>query len=120
MTEFCNHMKLFCLDKEIPKLLNCPSNIEKETDKDQVMVTWDEPQYTDNCGNYSKCPLKIIPSNYPGSNFHVNSETLVYYTASDPSNNRNVECTFTIKIKKKQGKTFATWKMDITLITKSH
>ena len=94
------------VDKEKPTLLTCPDRIEVETEKASERITWTEPTYSDNCGDNATCPLKISPSHYPNTNFQVNSETTVFYTATDPSNQVNEECNFVVKIKKKEREFF--------------
>ena len=83
-------------------MLFCPSDITMKSSESSVKVTWDEPRYSDNCGNYSECKIDIYTATPSGSNFAKDTPTRVSYTATDPSNNVNEECIFNVLVKGKQ------------------
>ena len=96
--------KQFIIDKQKPKLLECPGRIVKETANKTLRIFWDPPKYEDNCGNYTNCPVDVIPIGpISGSDFAAPSISTISYTARDPSGNTNEECTFTVEVKKKLG-----------------
>ncbi|XP_070537270.1 hyalin-like [Ptychodera flava] len=79
-------------DVENPSIL-CPDDIEEYTDpgEDTAVVTWSQPNATDNSGSVN------VTSNYQqGSNFVIGS-TVVYYNASDPYGNVD-SCLFTVTV----------------------
>jgi len=87
-------------DKQPPKLLKCPpSNIERKTSASKIRVMWEEPQYSDNCGNYSQCKIDILSSTPSNSEFQQGSTTKITYKALDPSGNVNEKCIFNVIIK---------------------
>ncbi|XP_070537263.1 hyalin-like [Ptychodera flava] len=79
-------------DIENPSII-CPEDIEEYTDlgEDTALVTWSQPNATDNSGSVN------VTSNYQqGSNFVIGS-TVVYYNASDPYGNVD-SCLFTVTV----------------------
>eukprot|EP00794_Sanderia_malayensis_P006970 gene6970-7755_t len=87
-------------DKEKPKMLSCPDDIEITTSEETVKVNWTIPTYSDNCGTYEQCPLTISSNYYPlSSNFKLGEKTEVRYTAKDPSDNENIDCIFIVDVK---------------------
>ncbi|XP_070537273.1 hyalin-like [Ptychodera flava] len=77
---------------ENPSII-CPDDIEEYTDpgEDTAVVTWSQPNATDNSGSVN------VTSNYQqGSNFVIGS-TVVYYNASDPYGNVD-SCLFTVTV----------------------
>ncbi|XP_070537269.1 hyalin-like [Ptychodera flava] len=79
-------------DVENPSII-CPDDIEEYTDpgEDTAVVTWSQPNATDNSGSVN------VTSNYQqGSNFVIGS-TVVYYNASDPYGNVD-SCLFTVTV----------------------
>ena len=89
------------LDKEKPRKIRCPDNIIKKTVQQQEIITWQEPIFEDNCGDYSKCNVRVSSNRPNGGVYQVNSQVQIKYTAIDPSNNINEECTFTVSIKRR-------------------
>ena len=63
-----------------------------------MRVTWDEPEYSDNCGNYSQCKIDIFSSNPSNSEFQQGTTTKITYKATDPSGNLNEKCIFNVII----------------------
>ncbi|KAF8785452.1 Sushi like protein [Argiope bruennichi] len=82
------------LDKERPRVLQCPENIEIFHDKNSAIpVTWKKPVFWDNSRE-----LKYISNHKSGDKFSWGESSPVYYNASDPSGN-TASCNFTVKIK---------------------
>lgn len=80
----------------------CPPDQNIKSSDNSVVVTWDEPRYSDNCGNYSECKIDIYTATASGSKFTKDTPTRVSYTATDPSGNVNEECIFNVHVKGKQ------------------
>ena len=89
-------------DEEKPKLIKCPDDITVKSDNDFEWVSWQEPEFTDNCGDYPKCHISIT-NQYSQNPLRVPTgiKYPVEYTAIDPSNNDNKECSFTVTVKSK-------------------
>ncbi|XP_028412626.1 sushi, von Willebrand factor type A, EGF and pentraxin domain-containing protein 1-like, partial [Dendronephthya gigantea] len=86
-------------DKEAPYYSNCSQKIEKEfiatpPYADKMRVSWEDPVFQDNSGMNPT----VIPSTPNGALFKEGQHQITY-TATDPSNNRNVSCTFEIHLK---------------------
>lgn len=82
------------IDKEPPKVLNCPTDIEIYHDnKTAIPVTWTGPQFKDNSGIVS-----YTSNRKSGDAFSWGPPSVVYFNASDPSNN-TASCSFKIVIK---------------------
>ena len=87
-------------DVTAPEITGCPSNITVNNDPDlcSAVVTWTEPQATDNC------TLVSFTSNYtPGSTFPVGITTVIY-TATDIGGNTSI-CEFTVTVNDNQNPT---------------
>ncbi|VEN40357.1 unnamed protein product [Callosobruchus maculatus] len=82
------------MDKEPPKTMGCPDNIERNLVKGEKakVVFWIEPQFYDNVGVRS-----VFKSRDPGSEFGIGKHH-VTYVASDEAGNRGF-CHFTVNIK---------------------
>ena len=91
----------FNTDKEAPKKLSCPDDIEVKTSAAKTRVSWTVPTYSDNCGNYSECAIKISSNIQPNEEFNSNTKTEIIYTATDPSGNENKDCIFLVTMKSK-------------------
>ncbi|GFU12555.1 sushi, von Willebrand factor type A, EGF and pentraxin domain-containing protein 1 [Nephila pilipes] len=82
-------------DKEPPKVLYCPDNIEVyNPNKFSIPVHWKEPEFWDNSGQLST-PINNRKS---GDGFSWGDASTVYYNVSDPSGNQ-ASCVFTVKVK---------------------
>ncbi|XP_055926693.1 sushi, von Willebrand factor type A, EGF and pentraxin domain-containing protein 1-like [Argiope bruennichi] len=83
------------IDKEPPKVLECPANIEIYHDKrSPISVTWNEPVFWDNSRQ-----LKSVTQNHKsGAEFSWGDPYPVYYNVTDPSGNK-ATCKFTVKIR---------------------
>lgn len=77
---------------------SCPDNIKVKTAQSSQAVKWEEPVFTDNCGEYPDCNVQITTTVASNSIFYVNVPITVKYTARDPSDNRNEECKFDVKL----------------------
>ncbi|XP_060618494.2 sushi, von Willebrand factor type A, EGF and pentraxin domain-containing protein 1 isoform X2 [Anolis sagrei] len=75
------------IDTELPVIDKCRSPPPVQVAEKECKVTWDEPQFSDNSG----ADLAITKSHSPGDTF-PKGETIIWYTATDPSgNNRTCE-----------------------------
>ncbi|MGA1863811.1 MAG: HYR domain-containing protein [bacterium] len=87
------------MDKILPTVISCPGNITNNNDPGEcnAAVTWDEPEFSDNCqvvsitSNFK--PGNLFPAECAGSA----TGTLVTYTAVDSSNNE-AECSFRVTV----------------------
>ncbi|XP_064199793.1 sushi, von Willebrand factor type A, EGF and pentraxin domain-containing protein 1 isoform X1 [Anguilla rostrata] len=70
------------IDTEPPVIDRCRSPPPFQTTETETVVVWEVPQFSDNSGG----PLKISSTHSPGSVFPM-GETVVRYTATDPSGN---------------------------------
>ncbi|XP_061107701.1 sushi, von Willebrand factor type A, EGF and pentraxin domain-containing protein 1 isoform X3 [Conger conger] len=70
------------IDTEPPVIDRCRSPPPIQATVTETVVVWDVPQFSDNSGG----PLKISSTHSPGSVFTA-GETVVRYTATDPSGN---------------------------------
>ena len=95
---------IFVTDVEKPTIVKCPENIVVNTDKAQVRVRWNEPIFSDNCGSYLDCAVRVQGNILSGSWFAMGQTVQVMYRAVDPSGNVQDGCTFTVKI---QGRNIA-------------
>ncbi|XP_047126957.1 sushi, von Willebrand factor type A, EGF and pentraxin domain-containing protein 1 isoform X1 [Hydra vulgaris] len=98
---FCR-FQIEVIDKEPPVLIWCPPNQRIETTDAYLAVDWEEAKYTDNCGEYPNCAVRVRPSISKGSTFTRDVPVVVYYTAIDPYGNSNEECSFVISVVLKQ------------------
>uniref|UniRef100_A0A8C2AZW3 Sushi, von Willebrand factor type A, EGF and pentraxin domain-containing protein 1 n=1 Tax=Cyprinus carpio TaxID=7962 RepID=A0A8C2AZW3_CYPCA len=81
------------VDTEPPLIDRCRSPPTVKATEKKTAVYWEEPQFSDNSGAY----LNISSTHSSGDVFSV-GETLVYYTATDPSgNNRTCELIITVQ-----------------------
>ncbi|KAI1888389.1 hypothetical protein AGOR_G00184640 [Albula goreensis] len=80
------------IDTEPPVIDRCRSPPPFQTTDTEMVVQWEVPQFSDNSGG----PLKIVSTHLPGLMFPT-GETLVQYTATDPSGN-NRTCDIRIVI----------------------
>uniref|UniRef100_A0A8C1JVU7 Sushi, von Willebrand factor type A, EGF and pentraxin domain-containing protein 1 n=1 Tax=Cyprinus carpio TaxID=7962 RepID=A0A8C1JVU7_CYPCA len=81
------------VDTEPPLIDRCRSPPAVKATEKKTAVYWEEPQFSDNSGAY----LNISSTHSSGDVFSV-GETLVYYTATDPSgNNRTCELIITVQ-----------------------
>nr|KAF6332190.1 sushi, von Willebrand factor type A, EGF and pentraxin domain containing 1 [Pipistrellus kuhlii] len=85
------HIKV--IDVEPPSIDRCRSPPPIQISEKQHSATWDEPQFSDNSG----AVLVITRSHTPGDLF-PQGETVVQYTATDPSGNKRT-CDIHIVIK---------------------
>ncbi|CAL1281077.1 unnamed protein product [Larinioides sclopetarius] len=84
------------VDKEPPKVLECPDNIEIFHDKKSaISVTWKEPIFWDNSRQFKPA----IKNHRSGDEFSWGDPSPVYYNVTDPSGN-TATCKFTVKIKR--------------------
>merc|ERR1711962_216390 len=85
-------------DHEPPVLVKCPDDIVVKTDQSFATVGWEEPIYTDNCGDVTKC-LQIKSQYQNPIRVPVGLTYLIKYLAIDRNHNVNAECEFTIQVK---------------------
>ncbi|WP_432412021.1 BspA family leucine-rich repeat surface protein [Rasiella sp. SM2506] len=80
------------LDTEDPTFISCPADIVVANDLGScdALVSWAPPVSSDNCS------VVVTASHTPGDEFQL-GDTLVTYTAMDPSGN-SVVCSFTITV----------------------
>lgn len=79
------------LDHQLPVISSCPTSVEAYTsDEDGVVVSWNEPEVSDNCA------ASLTSSHSSNTVFPVGT-TQVRYTASDISGNVTV-CSFEVKV----------------------
>ncbi|KAJ1059271.1 hypothetical protein K5549_008072 [Capra hircus] len=84
------------LDVEPPSIDWCRSPPPVQVSEKEHAVTWDEPQFSDNSG----AVLTVTRSHTPGDLF-PQGETVVRYTATDPSgNNRTCDIHIVVKVKR--------------------
>jgi len=85
------------IDNQAPVILNCPSNITVYTGPGRLTcnqaATWVPPTATDNCNPGGV----IITSTHPPGTIFPVGNTLVTYTATDPSGNSST-CSFTVTV----------------------
>jgi len=75
-----------------PLVTGCPQNLTTTAEENgEAFVTWDEPEFTIECGT-----LTVDKSHEPGSSFPVGT-TNVQYTASDGLGNTE-SCSFTVTV----------------------
>ena len=78
-------------DKVKPVISNCPTNLSATANEScQAVVSWQAPNVTDNCS------ATLTSSHSPQNTFPI-GETIVTYTAADPSGNKTT-CTFTVTV----------------------
>ncbi|XP_077864206.1 hyalin-like [Saccoglossus kowalevskii] len=82
------------VDEENPTLVNCPSNIQQNTDNGESYATviWQEPTPGDNSGSPN-----MISNRSPGQLFSI-GDTEVTYTVTDPTGRQAPPCLFTITV----------------------
>ena len=90
-------------DHEPPVLVKCPDDIVVKTDESFATVGWEEPIYTDNCGDVTKC-LQVKSQYRNPIRIPVGLTYLIKYLAIDRNHNVNAECKFTIQVKGKYSK----------------
>ncbi|XP_073231302.1 sushi, von Willebrand factor type A, EGF and pentraxin domain-containing protein 1-like [Porites lutea] len=83
-------------DIEPPIIKQCPGDIVREEEKPEVRVHWTRPVFSDNSGSVTLSSNRQI-----GELFAVPGTYQIVYTANDPSNNENKNCSFRITLKKK-------------------
>ncbi|XP_074028257.1 uncharacterized protein [Leptinotarsa decemlineata] len=88
------HLVINVLDKELPKIMMCPENIERTLGKGEHMqiVHWREPEFHDNVGIAT-----VYKSREPGSEFGLGLHHITY-VASDEAGNRAF-CHFSINVR---------------------
>ncbi|KAG5877748.1 hypothetical protein JTB14_000542 [Gonioctena quinquepunctata] len=88
------HLVINILDKEIPRIIGCPENIEKTIGREKhiQIVHWRDPEFQDNVG-----VTTVYKSREPGSEFGVGLHHITY-VASDEAGNRAF-CHFSINIR---------------------
>ena len=82
------------LDKEAPKIIDCPMTIYESRESGDQAVSWTEPGITDNVGIAS-----TSSSQKPGDTFTF-GQTSVTYKAVDTSGN-SASCSFNVVLKSK-------------------
>lgn len=77
---------------------SCPKDIKKQTNNNEIRVTWDYPEFED---NFDKPPVQLlITSNRnPGANFPW-GRYQVLYEASDRAGNK-ANCEFYVEVGRK-------------------
>ena len=70
-----------------------------ETTDAYLTVDWEkDAEYTDNCGEYPICNVRVRPSISRSSIFTRDVPVAVHYTAIDPYGNTNEECSFIVSV----------------------
>ncbi|XP_038051960.1 uncharacterized protein LOC119724809 isoform X2 [Patiria miniata] len=98
-------------DTEAPVLMNCPSSLAGSTSpgKPNATVSWPNPTASDNSGSGM-----ILDSTYsPGDTFPI-GQTIVVYTATDPSGN-SVNCSYRVIVMDYEVPVFTFCPEDLTL-----
>ena len=67
---------------EKPKVLKCPDDITKTSTKDKERISWDDPEFQDNCD-----PQPRINSNRATGSFFYYGKSEVNYNATDSAGN---------------------------------
>ncbi|XP_068703053.1 sushi, von Willebrand factor type A, EGF and pentraxin domain-containing protein 1-like isoform X2 [Montipora foliosa] len=82
-------------DQERPRIASCPSDFKKETNQNEIRVTWDYPVFED---NFDRPPVQLtISSNRsPGASFPWGRYQVVY-TATDRAGNK-ATCEFYLEV----------------------
>jgi len=82
-------------DQERPRVASCPKDVKKQTNDNDIRVTWDYPVFED---NFDKPPvqLRIISNRNPGALFPW-GRYQVLYTASDRAGNK-ATCEFYVEV----------------------
>ena len=77
---------------------SCPKDIKKQTNENEIRVTWDYPVFED---NFDKPPvqLRITSNRNPGANFPW-GRYQVLYEASDRAGNK-ANCEFFVEVGRK-------------------
>ena len=86
----------FTLDIEAPVVKQCPGDIVREEGDREVRVHWTRPVFSDNSGS-----VAVVSNRQIGELFAVPGTYQIVYTANDPSNNQNKNCSFRITLKSK-------------------
>lgn len=95
-------------DKIPPVIAGCPSDISVSANGScQALVTWTLPSVTDNCS------AVLSSTHNPGSNFPF-GETIVTYTATDPSGNAST-CSFKVLVSNASNPNITACPKDITI-----
>ncbi|XP_022091528.1 sushi, von Willebrand factor type A, EGF and pentraxin domain-containing protein 1-like [Acanthaster planci] len=81
-------------DREAPRVIYCPDNIEVESSERQTNVDWTVPTFKDNSGE----PVKLTFNRPPGSYFSWGVAEPIWYRAEDGAGNR-VFCNFTVSVR---------------------
>ncbi|KAJ7392903.1 hypothetical protein OS493_008140 [Desmophyllum pertusum] len=82
-------------DKERPRVSSCPPDIKKQTEQNEIRVTWDYPVFEDNF-DVPPVQLRISSNRNPGALFPWGRYHVVY-TASDRAGNK-ATCEFYVEV----------------------
>ena len=85
-------------DQERPRVDSCPNDTRRETNKNEIRVTWDYPTFVD---NFDRPPvqLRINSNRNPGALFPW-GRYQVLYTATDRAGNK-ATCEFYVEVGRK-------------------
>lgn len=98
------------VDVAAPVFTGCPTNVMVSTNAScQATATWTPPVASDNCS------ATVTSTHSPGATFSP-GETLVTYTASDPSGNQST-CSFLVVVNDNQPPVFTGCPSNITVTT---
>ncbi|CAH3025007.1 unnamed protein product [Porites evermanni] len=94
LTATCT-LQITVSDQERPRVASCPTDIKKQTNKNEIRVTWAYPVFED---NFDRPPvqLRITSNRNPGALFPW-GRYQVLYTASDRAGNK-ATCEFFIEV----------------------
>ncbi|XP_067039280.1 sushi, von Willebrand factor type A, EGF and pentraxin domain-containing protein 1-like isoform X1 [Acropora muricata] len=94
LTSTCT-LLITVLDKERPRVASCPSDIKKQTNQNEIRVTWNYPVFQD---NFDRPPvqLRINSNRNPGALFPW-GRYQVLYLATDRAGNK-ATCEFYVEV----------------------
>lgn len=85
-------------DKERPRVASCPTDIKKQTNKNEINVIWDYPVFQD---NFDRPPVQLlISSNRNPGAFFPWGRYQVLYLATDRAGNK-ATCEFYVEVGRK-------------------
>ncbi|XP_078371988.1 uncharacterized protein LOC144655582 isoform X3 [Oculina patagonica] len=95
LTATCT-LQITVSDKERPRVASCPKDIKKQTNQNEIRVTWDYPVFEDNVDKPPAHQLRISSNKNPGVLFPW-GRVQVVYEASDSAGNK-ATCEFMVEV----------------------
>lgn len=94
LTATCT-LQITVSDRERPRVASCPKDVKKQTNQNEIRVTWDYPVFED---NFDRPPvqLRINSNRNPGASFPW-GRYQVLYTANDRAGNK-ATCEFFVEV----------------------